>query len=97
MSRGTAVYHTSSRKNGSSPTMEMGYPDGSEVRLGGEAPIIQPSDDLPGFHSFAWDKVPCGAKPSPPHALPRPEVSQPSSMIPQVSLRRQGLETGPCR
>ena len=44
------------------------------MRLGGGAPIIQPSDELPGFYSFAWDKVTCGEKSSPQHALPRPEV-----------------------
>jgi hypothetical protein len=58
-------------------------------------PIKLSSDDPPGFYSFAWDKVTSGEKPSPQHALHRPEVYQPSSMIPQVSLRRQGLESGP--
>jgi hypothetical protein len=44
---------------------------------------MQPSDDLPGLYSFAWEKVTCREKPSPQHALPRPEVDQPSSMVPQ--------------
>ena len=79
------------------PTLHPATVAGSEVRLGGGAPIIQPSSELPGFYAFAWDKVTRGEKSSPQHALPRPEVYQPSSMIPQVSLRRQGLETGPCR
>src|SRR5262249_46156616 len=50
------------------PTLRPAPVAGSEVSLAGGVSITQPSDDLPGFYSSAWDKNTCGEKPSPQRA-----------------------------